>query len=105
MTGLEIAALVYDKPENTTVSKLEGEHDEKEIPVGLKDTIKIHECEKFKVIRNDVNAGFQSRIEREIALLRENGVNVTLLTEPVPAVVFLGYQRSPDIRQAVLTCW
>jgi hypothetical protein len=96
MTGLEIAALVYDKPQNTTVSRLEGEHDEKEIPVGLAEKIKIHECEKFKVIRNDVNAGFQSsRVEREIALLRENGVNVTLLTEPVPAVVYVGIPTRP----------
>ena len=96
MTGLEIAALVYDKPQNTTVSRLEGEHDDNEIPVGLAEKIKIHECEKFKVIRNDVNAGFQSsRVEREIAILRENGVNVTLLTEPVPAVVYVGIPTRP----------
>jgi hypothetical protein len=43
-----------------------------------------------------VNAGFQSsRIEREIAQLRENGVNVTLLTEPVPAVVYSGVPTKP----------
>ncbi|HUA68221.1 MAG TPA: hypothetical protein VMA13_06710 [Candidatus Saccharimonadales bacterium] len=93
MTGLEIAALVYDKPENTAVFRLEGE---KEIPVGLTEKIKIHECEAFKVIRKDVNAGFQSsRIEHEIDKLRENGVNIMLLAEPMPAVVYLGVPTRP----------
>jgi len=93
MTGLEIATLVYDKPEDTVVFKIEGTN---EIPVGLAEKIKIHECEEFKVIRKNVNAGFQSnRVERELAQLRDNGVNVTLLAEPVPAVVYLGVPVKP----------
>ncbi|MDD5141786.1 MAG: E2/UBC family protein [Verrucomicrobiales bacterium] len=94
MTGLEIATLVYDKPENTVVSKINKDGTETEIALGSK--VKIHECDEFKVIRKDVNAGFQSsRIEHELAQLRENGVNVTLLAEPVPAVVYIGMPVKP----------
>ena len=97
MTGMEIAALVYDKPENTVVSQINKDGTETEIALG--NTVKIHECGKpdeFKVIRKDVNAGFQAnRIDRELVQLRENGVTVTLLAEPVPAVVYHGVPLKP----------
>lgn len=93
MTGLEIAALVYDKPENTVVSQINKDGTETEIPLG--NTVKIHDCDEFKVIRKDVNAGFTNRVEHELALLRKNGVNVTLLTEPVAAVVYHAMPLKP----------
>jgi len=94
MTGLEIAALVYDKPENTVVSQINKDGTEK--PIGLGDKVKVHDCDEFKVIRTNVNAGFHStRIEHELAQLRENGVSVTFLSEPEPAVVYQGVPVKP----------
>ena len=86
MTGREIAALVYEKPEDTCVLQVK---DGKETEVGLDQAVRIHDCDEFKVIRKNVNAGFQpSRIDRELDSLRANGVKVTLLTEPAPAVIY-----------------
>lgn len=86
MTGLEIAKLVEDKPENTRVTRIT---DGQNTPIALDQCFKIAECDQFKVVRNNVNAGFQSdRIERELAILRESGTRVTLIGGPVPAVIY-----------------
>ncbi len=86
MTGREIAALAYENPDDTCVSQVK---DGKETEVGLEQSVKIHGCDEFKVIRKNVNAGFQpSRIDRELNQLRANGVKVTLIVDPAPAVIF-----------------
>lgn len=86
MTGLEIAKLVEDKPENTRVTNITGGQS---TPVELNQTIKIADCDQFKVVRNNVNAGFQSeRIDRELTILRESGVRLTFVAGPMPAVIY-----------------
>ncbi|MCG3147667.1 MAG: hypothetical protein PCFJNLEI_01108 [Verrucomicrobiae bacterium] len=86
MTGREIASLVFPDPDRTSVFKVEGETDK---PIGLDEKIKIANHDDFKVIRNDVVAGFQAtRVEREVTLLRDGGAGVTLLTSPVAAVIY-----------------
>ena len=57
MTWLEIAAPVYDKPQNTVVSQINKDGTETEVP--LEKSLEIHDCGKpddFKVIRKDVSA-------------------------------------------------
>lgn len=86
MKGREIAALVFPDPDRTCVFKVGPDADQ---PIGLEETVKIKNGDEFKVVRNDVVAGFQpSRVERELAKLREGGAEVTLVTEPTAAVVF-----------------
>ena len=86
MTGREIALLVETKPENTTVTRITGGANEA-VPLG--ETAKVADCDQFKVVRCNVNAGFQSeRIVRELATLRESGVRVTLVEGSVPAVIY-----------------
>lgn len=86
MTGLEIAKLVENKPENTRVTKItEGQ----DTPIELNLPVKITSCDQFKVIRNNVNAGFQpERIDRELAILRQSGVRVTFVSGQMPAVIY-----------------
>lgn len=83
MTGEEIAKLAFDDPQNYDVYKVPGDE---EIKADQK--IKIHDCDKFKVIRKTVTGGFEpSRIERELNILRESGAKVTFIPE-VPGVVY-----------------
>ena len=83
MTGREIAKLVFDDPDNYDVYQLP---DEKEIP--LAQTIKVHNCEKFKVVRKTVSGGFETaRVERELTVLRRSGEKATFVPE-LPAVVY-----------------
>ncbi len=86
MTGREIASLASDQPQNTRVEKISGEAPQE---IGLDETIDIHCGDEFRVIRLNVNAGFQpERVRREIALLRDGGARVTLIEGPVPAVIY-----------------
>jgi hypothetical protein len=88
MTGLEIATLVYpDKPSETKVVLLsEGSRE-----VSLNETVHIKGCEAFEVVRKEVTGGYeQSRIDRELALLRESGQHVTFVEAPVNSVVYHG---------------
>jgi hypothetical protein len=86
MSGLEIAKLVEERPQNTRVSRITDGHS---TPVGLDETIKIVTCDQFKVVRCDVNAGFEStRIERELSILREGGAQLSFLAGPIPAVIY-----------------
>jgi hypothetical protein len=83
MNGEEIAKLVFDDPQNYDVYKLPGD-----VEIKAKETIDIHDCEKFKVIRKTVTGGYeQARIERELDLLRQSGATVTFVPE-VPGVVY-----------------
>jgi Prokaryotic E2 family E len=93
MTGREIAALASDQPQNTRVEKIS---EEKPIEIGLDEKIVIHCGDEFRVIRLNVNAGFQpERIQREIALLRDGGARVTLIEGPVPALIYHGMRVRP----------
>ena len=86
MTGLEIATLVEkDQAKNTTVEEIKP----KMANVPLTEEVAIENCEEFKVIRGNINAGFQAdRLARELELLRAGGASVTLVTEPVGAVIY-----------------
>lgn len=88
MTGKEIAALVTTSPDSSEVTKITGGAS---VPVGLGESIKIHNCDEFEVIRNNVAGGYgvvEARVERELAILRENGALVSLSENPVGAVIF-----------------
>lgn len=83
MDGTEIAKLVFDDPQNYDVYKLPGDE---EIKPDKK--VKIHDCERFKVIRKTVTGGYElARIERELDVLRQSGAKVTFVPE-VPGVVY-----------------
>jgi hypothetical protein len=83
MTGTEIAKLVFDDPQNYDVYKLPGDE---EIKPDLH--VKIHDCERFKVIRKTVTGGYElARIERELDVLRQSGAKVTFVPE-LPGVIY-----------------
>jgi len=86
MTGREIAALVYpENPDNTRVWEVSPTNRE----IALGQAIEIERCMAFDVVRKNVTGGYEaSRVERELDLLRRGGLNVTLVTGPVPAVVY-----------------
>lgn len=86
MTGAQIAALVFPGNAAVTVKKISGS-DKIEIP--LDKLIKIQNCDEFRVIRKDVNAGFLPyRLERELGILREGGAKISVVESPHPAVIF-----------------
>lgn len=96
MTGREIAALGEAEPQNTKVERVTGGQKEK---IGLDQRVAVHDRDEFKVIRTNINAGFQSdRIERELARLRESGLNVRFIAGPVPAVIYY----SVPVREGLL---
>lgn len=83
MTGADIAKLVFDDPSNYDVYKLPEEE-----PVQLNQTIKIKNEARFKVVRKTVTGGYEnSRIERELGLLKRGGAKVSFVPE-VSAVVY-----------------
>lgn len=84
MTGREIAVLVEPDPDQTKVERLTPQGP---VPVGLKEEVPIANGDEFKVIRCNVNAGYQaSRVEREVEQLRQRGVRVTLVAEPAAVI-------------------
>jgi hypothetical protein len=86
MTGAEIAALVSTNPGETKVFQRTASG---RVEISLNATVKIHDCDEFDVIRKKVEGGFEpSRIERELAILRENGAKVSFEATPLAAVVF-----------------
>lgn len=88
MTGRQIAALVFPDAPEPKVKKVVGSTKE---DVPLDKEIDIHDCDEFRVIRSDVNAGFQaSRIDREIGLLVARGVDVSVAKATPSAVVYHG---------------
>ncbi len=94
MTGREIAALVYpENPENTRTWEVSAGNRE----IGLGDVVSIEGCEVFDVVRRNVTGGFEAnRLERELELLREGGLQVSLVTAPVRAVVYHDLRGSLD---------
>ena len=83
MTGTDIAKLVFDDPQNYDVYKLPGDEEIKPAQ-----HVKIHDCERFKVVRKTVTGGYElARIERELNILRGTGAKVTFVPE-VPGVVY-----------------
>ncbi len=97
MTGLEIATLAYpDRPSETRVVFLSENNRE----VSLAEVIHIKGCESFEVVRKEVTGGYeQSRIDRELSILRSGGQLVTFVEEPVNAVVYHGLRarRGSDV--------
>ena len=86
MTGAEIAALVSSKPNETKVFHRTTMG---RVEIGLCKSHKIGNCDEFDVIRKNVQGGFeQSRIDRELAVLRENGGKVTFEATPLAAVIY-----------------
>jgi hypothetical protein len=84
MTGREIGNLIT--PEPCEVKRLTKGH-ETDVPLNSK--LKIEGCEEFKVIRCNVIGGYeQARVDREMAVLRENGAVVDFITVPQPAVIY-----------------
>ncbi|MBI3408708.1 MAG: hypothetical protein HY040_10165 [Planctomycetes bacterium] len=83
MSGRDIAKLVFDDPENYDLFALPSEDQ-----IGLDQTVKVKDCDKFKAIRKTVAGGYEiTRIDRELDTLRQGGAKVTFVPE-VPAVVF-----------------
>lgn len=90
MTGREIASFVSPNPNQTEVSRVKGKE---RIKIGLDETIKVHNCEEFCVIRTNVKGGFEvTRIERELSSLKENGGEVSFIAAPIPCAI---YHRLP----------
>jgi hypothetical protein len=90
MTGREIASLVSSQPDKTEVTRIKGKE---RIPIGLNETVEIHNCDEFCVIRTNVVGGYEiKRIEREIGSLKENGGEVTFVASPLACAV---YHRLP----------
>lgn len=86
MTGLEIARLVTDQP--SEVKRLQGG---KEVVVSPDETVKIHGCEEFTVLRCNVVGGFEKeRTDREVCVLKTNGAEVEVITSPINAVIYRG---------------
>jgi hypothetical protein len=86
MTGREIAGLVHQDANQSDIKKLEG--DSKHV-IGPDEVVEIKNCDRFEVIRRNVTAGFEiARVERELALLRKGGARITIIAEPVPAVIY-----------------
>jgi len=84
MTGREIATLVEPNPDQTRIEHLTPQGP---VPVGLDEEVPIASCAEFKVIRCNINAGYQtSRLEREVQQLRQRGVRVTLVAEPAAVI-------------------
>lgn len=99
MTGLAIAALVYPEAPRNTVVRLQTPSGDREI--AHDETIHIRGCEAFDVTRCDVVGGYEaSRVEREVAELRENGAEVTLVWKPTPAVIYHGLRTWPGYEPA-----
>lgn len=85
MTGREIARLVEPDPDQTKVQRLSPNPKD----IGLDETVKVECGDAFKVIRCNINAGFQNeRITDELARLQERGAKVTFVPGPVPAVIY-----------------
>ena len=77
MSGREIAALVEPHPEQTKVEQLTPQGP---VAIGLDEPVCVTNGDEFKVIRCNVNAGYQAeRLEREIGELRARGAKVTFL--------------------------
>ncbi|HEY4300927.1 MAG TPA: E2/UBC family protein [Candidatus Didemnitutus sp.] len=86
MKGREIAKLVEEHPDQTKVEQLTAAGPK---PVGLDEEVPIVSCDEFKVIRCNINAGFQAeRLERELSELRVRGANVSVVGTPVAAVIY-----------------
>ncbi len=86
MTGLQIATLAFpDRPSETRVWFVSEVRRE----VTLTETVHIHGCEVFEVVRREVTGGYEmSRMDREISELRDGGQQITLVPAPVNAVVY-----------------
>ena len=94
MTGRQIAALVSDNPDATEVFKLRASHQPESVP--LDKEIEIHDCDEFRVIRNNVAGGFEpSRIQQELEKLRAGGSRVDLIHHPFPAVIYRALPTRP----------
>ena len=86
MAGFEVAALVFAENPRATRVRWQN-HEGRE--VGLDEIIDLRPCDEFHVTRCEVVGGYeQSRVDRELELLRAGGAKVTLLTTPVPAVIY-----------------
>lgn len=84
MSGREIGNLITDQPCEV---KRKGGTQDKVIP--LDEKVHLHGCEEFSVIRCNVIGGFeQSRIDRELGILRANGATVDFLTSPQPLAIY-----------------
>ena len=83
MTGAEIAKLVFDEPTQYDVFRLPSEEQ-----IQLNQTIRVHDGEKFKVVRKTVTGGYEiPRIERELNILKQGGAKVSFVPE-ASAVIY-----------------
>jgi hypothetical protein len=85
MKGREIATLVEPHPDQTKVERLTPQGT---VAIGLDEEVPVANCDEFKVIRCNVNAGYQAdRLERELTQLRQRGATVTMLPD-ASAVIY-----------------
>ena len=84
MTGAEIGRLISEQ--QCEVKRVIAGV---ETVIGQNETVTIKGCEEFTAIRCNVVGGFQTaRLEKEVAILRENGVVVDLVSSPQPGVIY-----------------
>jgi hypothetical protein len=95
MTGRQIASLVSDSPDSTEVFELKKDgHPPEKVPMDTE--IPIHDCEEFRVVRNNVAGGFEpSRIHRELEQLKQGGFRADFIQQPVPAVIYRDVPTRP----------
>jgi hypothetical protein len=92
MTGEQIAALVY--PQNPRETRIWEVSPEK-IEIDLDKKIEIEGCEVFDVVRKKVDGGYEvTRVDGELAKLRESGQPVTRSENPA-AVVYHNLRTRP----------
>lgn len=98
MSGRAVAALVYPENPDTTRVYLVSDGN-REIP--LDSVVTIESCEVFDVVRRNVDGGCEaSRVEREVAMIRHGGQDVSLLFDPQPCVVYHGLRTRPQYQVA-----
>lgn len=101
MTGRQFAALVSDNPDATEVFKLTGGQSE---PVPLDKEIAVHDCDEFRVIRNNVAGGFEpSRIQRELDQLKAGGCRADFIQQPLAAVIYRDVPTRPGYAHLAMT--
>jgi len=94
MKGREVAALVTDTPDRTEVFRLHKDAPKEDVP--LDKEIPIHDCDEFRVIRKDVAGGFEpSRVHRELAKLKQGGMDADFVEQPIPSVIYRNVPARP----------
>ncbi|HEY4311874.1 MAG TPA: E2/UBC family protein [Pirellulales bacterium] len=97
MTHDQIAALVYpEKPSETRVWLVsEGNRE-----IGANETVDIHSCQVFDVVRKKVDGGYEeSRVQRELGLLQAGGQHAAYAKDST-AVIYRALRTRPGFEMS-----